>query len=308
MGSRTTHSRRFAFTLIELLVVIAIIAVLIALLLPAVQKVREAASKTQCANNLKQLGLAVHNYHEAYRRLPPSRSTDPGTSWAVHILPYIEQDAAYRLWRQPLTTSYYHPDNKAARETIVPLFFCPTRRSPNGPWLTESGNADRLQGNPSQPLVPGALGDYTACIGSRRFGIDYLSGNTSAPGTGAFTYGPAGAMTFAHIPDGLSNTLLIGEKHIRRDEQYDGFRKDYDSSIYNGDNGGPSTSVAGPGAPLALGRFDTAGQRFGSWHPGICQFVLCDGSVQALKVSINVTILANLADRNDGVAIPGDVW
>ena len=175
----------------------------------------------------------------------------------------------------------------------------PARRSPGPDWLTESGNADRLQGSPTAPLTPGALGDYTACIGSGRYGIDYLSGNTSAVGTGAFVYGPAGRIGFTDIPDGLTNTLLVGEKHIRPDE----FRRDYDSSIYNGDNGGPSTSKAGPGFPLALDPFDFAGQRFGSWHTGICQFAMCDGSVQALKVSINTTVLANIADRNDGVAV-----
>ena len=127
---------RTGFTLIELLVVIAIIGVLIGLLLPAVQKVREAANRAKCANNLKQIGLACHNFHDATGKLPPARSTDPGTSWAVFILPYIEQDAAYKLWAQPLTTSYYSANNKAARETIVANYFCPARRSPGPDWLT----------------------------------------------------------------------------------------------------------------------------------------------------------------------------
>src|SRR5262249_50540535 len=94
---RLSSPTRSAFTLIELLVVIAIIAVLIALLVPAVQKVREAANKAQCANNLKQIGLAMHNYHDSYASLPYSRR-DPGDSWAVLIMPYIEQDGLYRLW------------------------------------------------------------------------------------------------------------------------------------------------------------------------------------------------------------------
>src|SRR2546422_4312543 len=90
--------RRSAFTLIELLVVIAIIAILIALLVPAVQKVREAAARTQCLNNLKQIGIAIHNYHDVKKALPPDRIANDWVTWAVVILPYLEQDPAYKLW------------------------------------------------------------------------------------------------------------------------------------------------------------------------------------------------------------------
>ncbi len=179
------------------------------------------------------------------------------------------------------------------------LYYCPSRRGPGTqPRLTDpvnGGTGDCLQGNCSSGgIVPGALGDYAACMGSS--GLDY-TGTTSVPGKGAFIYYTLGGRRFQDITDGLSTTLLVGEKHVRPGE----FGRQYDTSIYNGDNGG-ATRDAGPGIALAQGPTTPASARFGSWHPGVCQFVFGDGSVQALPVSINTTVLGNLADVSDGSA------
>src|SRR2546425_8728281 len=141
--SRAHFSKRSAFTLIELLVVIAIIAILIALLVPAVQKVREAAARTQCTNNLKQIGLGIHAFHDANKRFPQGGG-DPGGenpakrvfyfSWTFHIYPYIEQDVLYKL--APLDAMVditTIPGGNAVLQkldtTMVPIFYCPSRRN-----------------------------------------------------------------------------------------------------------------------------------------------------------------------------------
>ena len=122
MPSRT----RRAFTLIELLVVIAIIAVLIALLLPAVQAAREAARRISCTNNMKQLGLALHHYHDTLETMPPSRLNSTGPTWAVLLMPFMEQDNLYHKWNIFFP---YGSQVDAARMTPVKGFFCPSRRT-----------------------------------------------------------------------------------------------------------------------------------------------------------------------------------
>jgi prepilin-type N-terminal cleavage/methylation domain-containing protein/prepilin-type processing-associated H-X9-DG protein len=315
----TTLARRNGFTLIELLVVIAIIAILIGLLVPVVQQVREAAARTQCASNLKQIGLAIHNYHDAKKTLPPSCLGRGYASWCVLILPYIEQAPLYQQW--DLTKTYYFQQPQTIT-TSVGLFYCPTRRSPpqNSSMydIPAPGTA-----SPNATLnYPGALGDY-GCNGGQF--VNAIVDNPACQGAMCLANSTVDAngklvtaqsqTSLGSIIDGTSNTLLVGEKHVPR--IYEGMsgpvpnltqQGNGDGSIYNGDYPRNFSRIGGPPSfSLGQGPDDTSGPyhcRFGSWHPGVCQFVFADGHVQALSNSIDINTLVLLCVRNDGKVLP----
>ncbi len=298
-----------AFTLIELLVVIAIIAILISLLVPAVQRVREAAARMSCGNNLKQIGLAIHLYHDSHKNLPPAALGGDGeVSWAVLILPYLEQDNLFKQWNLSLAFTYYrHPANVVGAQ--VSLYYCPSRRAP--PTLSINGDTRSPWGG-----SPGALGDYAANGGNStvvwndpRFGDGVLLYADTVHGPNNTIVSWKSKSRFADVTDGLSNTLLVGEKHVVLGEF--GQQIAGDNSIYNGDDIRTIVRVAGrqlPGPidrPLAASPFDSfrREERFGSYHTGICQFVLCDGSVRPIQNSIAIDTLTRLARRNDGLPV-----
>ncbi len=284
---KTHYPRRFSrpnragFTLIELLVVIAIIAILIALLLPAVQQAREAARRTECKNKLKQIGIAFHNHHDQYRKLPTGgdhrewgdyaccAATHPDFyTWAFHILPFIDQTPLYNIGK-------VQGNLNRLRTTPVAAFACPTRRS------------GRLYRNRSKS-------DYASNCGTN-------NSNGAVSRTRDMV-----DLKFKDFTDGTTNTMLVAEARIHRaymDSGQTGYHSDNEDVFTTGyaDDSGrrvtkvPEGDLIDPSTPGSL----CHGQ-FGSSHVGGMNCVLVDGSVQFLSENINLTVFRNLGIRNDG--------
>jgi type II secretory pathway pseudopilin PulG len=330
--------------LIELLVVIAIIAILIALLVPAVQKVREAAARTQCINHLKQIGLAIHGYHDTNRFLPPDRIVNDWATWAVLILPHLEQDAAFRRWNLQRRYAEQVTGTNDPRPFNVPVYYCPSRRGPTG--FSNQYTFAAGDGTTTLTASPGGLGDYVSVAGTANndgaLRISMPSGvinGAFVSGTGPFNKSGAGALVtnfsgkvrLVSISDGTSNTLLVGEKYVRPNSQWG---KNEDRSVFDGNNqnnfrrflGRDATSFSpmvyvatDPPNPIigdyrlqadpkdpATGLNISLNQCFGSWHTGICNFVLADGTVRSLSVNLSIDTLTLLGLPNDGQPVKLD--
>jgi prepilin-type N-terminal cleavage/methylation domain-containing protein len=319
--------RRQGFTLVELLVVIAIIAILIALLVPAVQQVRAAAAITRCRNNLKQIGLAFHNHHDAYKALPsgglacgsntrtfegsaPAGYDSQVWGWGFQILPFIDQAP---LWELPSGTAN---DNTVAA-AMIPVYFCPLvgspRQNPNFAGSMVRGEADYAGNGGSW----GTLGD--AAFGSNSYDGPIVGSTHQSQG-----YAASGIVrTWMSITDGTSNTLLIGEKYqaydaetnqCNTDQGYvDGW--DNDMMVFSqstqespppGYSAIPQTKPPTSGLSFPPQHWtpqstaDTCGGFFGSIHSAGMPAVFCDGTVRVIPYNISQAVFFSLCSINDG--------
>ena len=331
-------SRRSGFTLVELLVVIAIIGILIALLLPAVQAAREAARRMQCSNNLKQIGLAAHSFHDARGGIVPVELTGQGYgSWLVTLMPYIEMSNLYDGVFDPEKTVFVQ-DHDIIQEQIA-FYYCPSRARSfrlSTHQLSRQGFTTSEAALCDYAMCAGDLGDgpefwqYPSGVASltlkSRANMTYNgrfvdpSGNVLPgdpdPWTPGWTpetryTGWKPRLSFRDVTDGLTHTFFAGEKYVPADGSKQGDWLYGDWTFWGGGSESSIERLASVDYPIARSDSDPVvlaaanflDMPFGSAHAGVCQFLMCDGSVDALSVSTNPTVLGHLANRHDGQVV-----
>ncbi len=325
--------QRCAFTLVELLVVIAIIGILIALLLPAVQAAREAARRSQCSNNLKQLGLALQNYHDAYKQLPLGGTKNNSNGWfcqdpthhgnhLVEMLPFIEETTLYgQLTFKADTQFSLMPDGQYACAVQPSTFICPSDDSAKyyNNYTPQNGYAAQQCGAAEMNQLR-ATGNYAASMGNQAFDQGCNFGGNMF-GTGAAVHGDsldetqisgpfaheAWSATYKKITDGLSKTIAMGEMRAKCAwHARDGWMH-IDGMWF-----ATTAPINYPTCPGEVGYQQStcndeahwgAAQGFKSLHAGGAQFTFCDGSVQFLTDAIDYTTYQQLGDRRDGQVI-----
>ena len=302
------------FTLIELLVVIAIISILIALILPAVQQARDSARRIQCKNNLKQIGLALHGYHDTYQQFPMGASScdghNYGGSWFISILPYADQIALYNKVDFSDWPGWIAPNYTTWEGTKVPYMACPASPLPRMRFRAETNPAGYM------------IADYVGISGAS--GREDVVGNRGDFSTAGILF-PSSCIGVKDVVDGTSNTFLVGEQsdyganqtEIRSSRDWGAWMgcancKGFDSTTraYFIDIWVSSCTTLDPRWPLgskpqrATHPFIGVGQGAGNYpvqsiHDGGVQMLMADGAVKFVSSSIDQTLASNLADRQD---------
>jgi prepilin-type N-terminal cleavage/methylation domain-containing protein/prepilin-type processing-associated H-X9-DG protein len=308
---RSSAHRRPGFTLVELLVVIAIIGILIALLLPAVQAAREAARRSQCVNNLKQVGLALFNYESSYRRLPYGTNgccTPPGTNWVTAIFPFMEQQNLFN--RIDFNRGFKHANNADEVKQIIPGLICPSDPDASRPIMTRyaSQSASPAMGlwypvsmGPTQmdqcPFCPDRTpSDNNYCCQGNNFGTN--AGNGYPAGSFAGMFGrTARSHRLADISDGLTTTIMGGET-LPGHCQFMGVYS------HNFPLSGTMIPINIMESAAGTNWFRTCGYK--SLHPTGANFLMGDGSVHFFSSGIDYRLYNNLGTRSgkETCAIP----
>jgi prepilin-type N-terminal cleavage/methylation domain-containing protein len=311
---RRTSPRR-GFTLVELLVVIAIIGILVGLLLPAVQAAREAARRMQCSNNLKQIGLALQNYHSTFSALPAGSNGLPnaagtnfnghGWTWHANILPQLEQANLYQAVQGPDGMGNENGDqNKGkplvVRQTTLPVFWCPSQPDVRGGSQKNGYQPSNYNGNMGTRIGNG--NDNCICTG-----IANLNDMMTKPwgcmnGNGVFFV--RRSIKFSDVIDGLSNTIFVSEVPDTGGDAKGGFSAGCDRRVIfsNGADGNPPTEmteylIAAEGNdPINGGAEEAAG----SWHTGGAFFAMGDGSIQFLSENMDMKTYQAICTRANG--------
>lgn len=310
--------RSHGFTLVELLVVIAIIGVLVALLLPAVQSAREAARRSQCKNNLRQLSLSWVMHHDTHGHLPtggwgtwwigdPDRGygKDQPGGWRYSVLPYIEQRALREIGAGLAGQDRVDAMNLLSR-TPVSTFYCPSRRTN---IVTPNNESYKIYGN---DLELNSKSDYAACVGS-----NVWNANPQSPES--YLQVEAGRVRWAEsdqwngvlyqrstvklseIEDGTSQTIMVGEKYVNADGYETGTLLGDNQNPYNGFDSDNARSVNDLyWAPLLDRPGLSSNRRFGSAHPAVFHVAFADGSVHSLTYEIEAVVYAAYGSRNGG--------
>ncbi|MEM7784138.1 MAG: DUF1559 domain-containing protein [Planctomycetota bacterium] len=327
---------RTAFTLVELLVVIAIIGILIGMLLPAVQQVREAARRTTCKNNMRQLAIGIHNYESTFSRFPSGYAYIPGSeysgagypasgfetanhlghAWGAFILAYIEQQNLRDLTKFKLPV--FDPIHQQVRETHLPVFICPT-----DPW--SSGNFV-IRDESSSPVEKYAAASYCANWGPA-FGVEATPGDASddhnldaTPDDSEGPFFRNSRITFGHVVDGTSSTIGLGERtngpildtdgrpigtepHPNFENAWFAAVRDIDAP--DDDHGHMVLFDAEYGPNQARGDGTGADRGVSAPHAGIAQFTFLDGSVHAINENVSIDVYRALCSIRGGENIDG---